>query len=155
MRGFRGCGLAFAIVLMATGCKSSSVAPKPVAGPVVDSQPVGVAGPQVDVVVSQGGEDAVHVAAAGATLNFELLNGGSFFLSFPSDATKYPPACKNGQSGTTIKVCSGSYTCTINPVAATQRVFYKIDPANGGACPGAPTPSPAPIPFSVVHCRGC
>jgi hypothetical protein len=149
MRRYRALGVAAFVVLLVTiGCNGTPVAPQPVPGPVVQAPPVQAPSPPVEVIVSKR-EVVGHVASSGATLKFESLDS-NFSLIFSLDAN-HPPACQNVNPGTTINVC-GSYSCTINPVAATKRVFYMIGPQTGYCPVLAPPP---PIPFSVVHCKSC
>jgi hypothetical protein len=148
---------AFVLLLAFTGCRDNTVATAPApAAPSPVVQTVATPG-QTEIIISQG-EEVGHVAAKNDTLIFESLDNSNFSLSFSSDANK-PPACDKAVPGTTVQVC-GSYSCPLNTIALTHRVFYMIGPYTGAACPIIPAPTvdkkhKVPIPYSVVHCRNC
>jgi hypothetical protein len=119
---------AFAFLLITFGCKKTV--------------PILVTGEQLDGAVITSDRD---------TLKFQDVSNTGIHVTFPSDADKYPPACADTKEFT---ICPGNFqTCQVNPNISKGPVYYKIDP--GGECPVLPGPPPAPIPYSVVHCKNC
>jgi len=122
---------AFAFLLMTLGCKKT-----------------------VPILVTDEQLDGATITSARDTLKFQDASnkGFGFHVTFSGDA-KYPPACADT---TELKICPGTFkTCQVNPNISNGPVYYKIEPGADQVCPLLPGPPPAPIPYSVVHCKNC